>query len=392
MGYWDESRMRRRVERRQNFGKVLKSSAGFLGSLISGRGDYNIVSNSIISGSSGDVPQFENTGYMRSTRIQHREYIMDVSSSTAFVNASFGINPTNAGLFPWLSTIASAFQEYKIHGLVFTYNSMSSDALNSTNTALGSVIMSTDYNAGSTPFANKQQAENSEYTVSCKPSESLQHGVECDPAQLVNQGHLYISALGNGLAPTGEDIKTYNMGIFQFMTTGSQAAAVIGELWVSYDIELIKPVNNTKQVGGAHYFSNTGVTTTQPCGTVRTAYFDNIGLTWNLASTQLTFPPTVQSGDLFMFHFWWQGTSGSTVAPPTFAGTLCNVNYAKFQGSTSTKLANTGTNVDSESCIIIVLIGAVSDGNQASFSITTSALPGSPNWELMVNKLSSNWA
>jgi predicted nucleic acid-binding Zn ribbon protein len=77
--------------------------------------------------------------------ITHREYITDiVTSSTAgaFSYVTYSINPGQDSLFPWLSNIAQCFEAYKMHGLVFEYKSMSADALNSTNTALGQVILS----------------------------------------------------------------------------------------------------------------------------------------------------------------------------------------------------------------------------------------------------------
>ena len=56
---------------------------------------------------------------------------------------------------------------------------MSADALNSVNTALGQVIMATDYNAANPPFAQKSEMENYEYGQSAKPSESAIHPIEC---------------------------------------------------------------------------------------------------------------------------------------------------------------------------------------------------------------------
>jgi hypothetical protein len=72
---------------------------------------------------------------------------MDINGSTAFTNTSFNINPSNALLFPWLSNIAANFSEYRFKNLRFCFNSTSANALNSTNTALGQVIMTTNYNA-----------------------------------------------------------------------------------------------------------------------------------------------------------------------------------------------------------------------------------------------------
>lgn len=54
-----------------------------------------------------------------------------------FNYSTWQLNPGQKSLFPWLAGIASNFESYKFHGLVFEYKSMSADALNSTNTALG---------------------------------------------------------------------------------------------------------------------------------------------------------------------------------------------------------------------------------------------------------------
>lgn len=393
-GYWSESRMQRRVERRQNFGKFLKGAAGMAIPLIKGWGDYEIKSNSLISGSAGDVPQFDNVSGMRSVRIQHREFIGDVSSSTGFQNTVYAINPANQNLFPWLSQIANKFQEYKMWGMVVTYNSLSSDALNSTNTALGAVIMSTDYNAGNTPFSSKSQAENSEYTVSCKPSESLQHGIECDPGQVVNAGHLYVSPFSNGLVPTGQDIKTYNMGNFQFMTQGSQAAATIGELWVSYDVELMKPTQLNTQPPFAHYYITSGVANATPFGTLpKTARYDSLGLTFpNLPAigNSIQFPASATNGDLYKLTIWWIGSTGATSIGAT---TPLNCAVQSFwQNGGASNISNAGAVGTILFTIFVVRISSTATPqNPAVLTFTGLTLPVSPSCELTVEQLPDSW-
>jgi hypothetical protein len=58
---------------------------------------------------------------------------------------------------------------------------MSADALNSTNTALGQVILSVQYDAANPPFTNKQAQEAYDGSISIKPSSSVLFGVECAP-------------------------------------------------------------------------------------------------------------------------------------------------------------------------------------------------------------------
>lgn len=335
----DPAMVARRNQRTDNFIKVAKALKEVLPSperlikTYTGFGDYQVKTNSIMQDlgvtSSGIVPVVSNIGSQRSVRMRHREFITDVQSSTTFVNSSYQINPANASCFPWLSNIAQNFQEYRFHGLIFTFKSTSADALNSTNTALGTVIMSTDYNAGNTPFANKAQAENSEFTISCKPSENMLHGVECDPSITVNQGHLFISPSKNGTVPLGQDIKTYNMGNFQFMTVGSQAVATIGELHVSYDIELIKPIQlqNTYDAPWFGYYG-LGATALLPLGGEGLGSYTGTlecNLDFTSGSQSLTLPESSILGDRYLIEMQYQGeeVSAGNFVPPTFSMTGC---------------------------------------------------------------------
>lgn len=49
----------------------------------------------------------------------------------------YSVNPGQQVSYPWLSTIAANFESYRIIGQLYEFKTMSADALNSTNTALG---------------------------------------------------------------------------------------------------------------------------------------------------------------------------------------------------------------------------------------------------------------
>nr|WAE42837.1 MAG: capsid protein [Cressdnaviricota sp.] len=369
---------------------------------ISGVGDYQITYNSIMSAGGEGVAQFSGSSsglgsYGRSVRIQHREYIQDVQSTTAFQNLSFAINPSNYNCFPWLSIIAQNFQEYKFHGLVFNFVSLSAEALNSTNTALGAVIMSTDYNAASKPYASKAAAENAEYTVSCKPSCSMAHGIECDPAQTVNRGHLYISPLNNGSVPAGEDIKTYNLGNFQFMTQGSQAVATIGELWVSYDLELIKPIDSSllTRTAADHFqlanISPGGSGAGFLFGSTQTQTVSGIGgtVTSLAGSSTYTFPATVSPGQIYLVYWNCYGSS-ATVTTIAITESNCSIDPNMFYGNTGLSVnpvfGTTGT--PALAICFYVLIGAgATSGNLPSFTFTGGSSPSSAIGDLFVTQV-----
>lgn len=184
----------------------------------------------------------------RSVVISHREYIGDVVTSAtpgAFNLMSFQVNPGNPVVFPWLSRLAPCFQEYKMNGMLFQFKSMSADALNSTNTALGQVIAATNYNVAQDNYQSKFEMENTEFGSSCKPSVSFMHPIETDSRQNV-MGQLYVAA--GGTPPAGADPQFYNLANFQLATNGFQGASVnIGELWVTYEVILRKPIQPEAQ-------------------------------------------------------------------------------------------------------------------------------------------------
>jgi len=215
-----------------DFGAGLGRDAGNWVSKIFGFGDYNIKQNSLMSGNSG--PPVFGSG---STEIKHREYLQDITSSVAFNIQGFPINPGIEGTFPWLSVIAQNFEVYELLGLVFEYKATSAIAVNSTNTALGTVILSTEYDAINPPFASKQEMEAHEFTVATSPACSVIHGIECAP----RTGVLDRAYLRSAPNPSGTDIRMYDKGTFYIATQGMQAASVIGELWVSYHVRLIQP-------------------------------------------------------------------------------------------------------------------------------------------------------
>ena len=145
---------------------------------------------------------------------------------TSFSLQSFAVNPGQNATFPWLSTIAQNYDEYIIHGMIFEFKTLSSDALNSTNTALGSVILATEYNASAPAFSSKQQMENYEFAQSAKPSVSQIHAVECMKSQTPVR-ELFVRP---GAQAANTDIRWYDIGNFQIATVGMQAANVlIGE-------------------------------------------------------------------------------------------------------------------------------------------------------------------
>jgi hypothetical protein len=227
---------------RSSISTGLRSLGYGLGGAVStvlGFGDYKVRQNSLVHPTRSDqAPSFSTSN--GSVRLRHREYLRDVYGSTGFAITSFNINPADSNTFPWLSKIAEHFEQWQPHGLIFDYRSMSSDVQVAATTALGSVILGTEYNALASRFVNKQAMEASQFAVSVKPSVSVMHPIECDLSQTPSQP-LYVRLPGD--ATINADPRLYDLGNFQIATQGmSTDGGDQGELWVTYDIELLKPV------------------------------------------------------------------------------------------------------------------------------------------------------
>lgn len=314
-----------------SYGRALGAAAGsaaggkagsylhYIGKIF-GSGDYvtsagSVKQNTLVNNS--QIPSFASS--KNEVRIRHREFLTDISThpttAGAFNLQSFPINPGVRASFPWLAEVCgSTFQQYRINGMVFEYRSSSSNALNSTNTALGVVVMATDYDSADSVFTSKQQMENTEFGVSCKPSSNMIHGIECAKS-LTSISELYVRAFD---VPSGKDPRVYDMGNFQIATVGGQAAAVtVGELWVSYDISLIKAI---EQVPGfimpmANY-SPVSASGTAPLGTsiaISALGIDTIGLTFT--ENRIYFPYNTPLGATFSFQYAITTASAALTMP-----------------------------------------------------------------------------
>lgn len=336
-----------------SLGAKLGSYAHYIGKIF-GSGDYitsqdQIKQNTLVNGT--QVPSFAHGD--NHVRIRHREYLGDVITSATpntFNLNSFSINPGISGTFPWLSgVVGSNFQQYRINGMVFEYRSMSADALNSTNTALGTVVMATDYDSKDAPFGSKQQMENTEFGVSCKPSSCMIHGIECARSQ-TSVSELYVRAVP---VPSGADIRLYDMGTFYIATAGFQAASVnIGELWVSYDITFFKAIEQPPGYSllTAHYSLDTTQLATKPIALAPSTLagatkYDNIGLTVDSTGLLLQFPSNLPLNSVWMIYYSAVSTAGGAAAATTVPfSAAANLGFTNGVGSSGLRtLQNSGS-------------------------------------------------
>lgn len=301
----------------------MKANVGGLD--IAGRGDYimgpraPISQNVLMNGR--EVPKFK-SGYHGATVVTHREYIGDIISGTtagSFNVQSFLLNPGNSITFPWLSNLAAQYEEYSWHGMIFEFRTTSSDALNSTNTALGTVVMATEYNANRASFTSKVQMENYEFAQSAKPSLSQIHGVECDPREGV-LSKLYVRDNSPSVTGAVEDARFYDFGTFQIATSGMQASAVtVGELWVSYCVELYKPNLGGPSRETSYHLYSTGVSSgVSPIGSTIALQSGSLsGVT--KTGTVISWPTAI--GKQYNVYVIWSGPSTVNLRAPTASAT-----------------------------------------------------------------------
>jgi outer membrane lipoprotein SlyB len=218
-------------------GASLGNSLGAALSRWLGAGDYKVSQNSLVQKAAASIPMMHNTG--QTVVVRHKEFLATISGSSSFsVQHEFALNPGVSNTFPWLSTIANSFSEYTIKGLVFHYVPTSGMAVSSTNSALGSVMIQTTYRASDSPPSSKHEILNEYWSNEVVPSETMCHPLECDPKENPFQVH-YVRA---GEIPDGDTILMYDLGKTYVAVQGMQSTNVVGDLWVTYEVELKKPI------------------------------------------------------------------------------------------------------------------------------------------------------
>lgn len=374
-------------------GRAIGEMLGHGFKTITGYGDYTVRENSLAPGAPPSVANGALPG--GAVIISFKEFMGDIissSSANTFKLQSFPLNPGLSDTFPWLSQIAGNFQQYKFMGMAFEYRTMSADALNSTNTALGSLIMATNYDALSPVYNSKAEMENCAYAQSVKPSSSCLHLIECDSSTLP-LSELY---LRTGDVPNGADKRMYDIGNFQIATTGFQGTSVnCGELWVTYQVMLMKPKLWDALGNDVDYFlfyNDTGISNAVPLGTVSAIEYapftvaggagNNMDVTISSAGV-VTIPGEANSKS-YEVTIVWIGDRTASLVYPGVSYTNCTLgdnHYLESAGSFVQLRQIPDSNAASLSTRLTVQFVVVTNGNNvdATFSLTgAGTLPANP--------------
>jgi len=310
-----------------NADKIGRWLGSGIGSIF-GSGDYEMVGGTPgYNVLAGHPPQFSSS---RATNIVcHREYLGDIAGTTNFAITEYALNPGMQQTFPWLSSVAANYQQYRIHGMVFEFKSLITDYV--TSGAPGVVVMSTNYNSDQVAYGSRQEMENSEFAVSTKPTVNLLHMIECDAAQTIDP----IKYVRTGSVPDGQDLRLYDQGKFQFATQGNPTQD-LGELWVTYCVEFYKPILVPDYVNQGLAVYHAAISNTSPLGIIYNPIHGNISATVTNYYIEMT---GLVVGRIYEANIYWY-TSSVAWAPPALTLNYGCTAYNKYLGHTQSEVVS----------------------------------------------------
>lgn len=234
-------------------------------------------------------------------RIVHSEFFHDVLGTISGHFIKHVISPTNAGVFPWLNTMAKNYESYQFNSLRFQYS-------NTVGTAHGgTVVIAMDYDSNDAFPTTKGQILTYDDRAHCASYESCTS--VCSQHNLRKRASLY-----TGDVPAGKDPNLYNVGNLFLYTGNNIDTRQVGELYVEYDVTFSTPqaavVPFPDGIGGSFF----GTTNVAPLGNIGDTTNDNL-----ISSGTMAMPVSTGSGisvTTFTFNKFWSGFYSSS-----FSGT-----------------------------------------------------------------------
>lgn len=201
--------------------------------------------NDLIAGGGSSVPTVRNvddeTG---SLIVTHRERVSDViaPADDKFHIKTFTVQPGNESVFPWLSQLASCYEEYEVIQCVFEYKGHDIVGLQSTMDLQGQVIAATKYNVKSPSFTDRHEMQAYPHSAACSMNGTLQSGIEAHPSKIASgDTHRYIRTGG---LKAGEEVTDFDHARFELALNNTPTdlqSKEVGQLFVYYTVKLTKP-------------------------------------------------------------------------------------------------------------------------------------------------------
>jgi predicted aconitase with swiveling domain len=252
-------------------------------------------------------------------RVKHREYLFTVPGSVAFAVTSYSLNPGLAQTFPWLSGIASRYESYLEEGFKICFDTMKSASTN------GRIMLAVDFDASDAAPVSVQEMMNNEGAVDAAVwREKLEYVAPVHDLRKFGIERY----LRSGTAPSGSDIKTFDVGNILIATEGCADTTSIGHVYLEYTTLLRTPQFSTASsaLAGSAKITSGGTSS-------KTALFGTVPVvTGGLPLTALNNTITWGSVGQFMVVVQIQGT-GITGTAATITGTATQTTGSNLSGA-----------------------------------------------------------
>lgn len=228
------------------------------------------------------------------------------STGALTVPVNQGVNPGNAVLFPWLSTVAPSYECYRFLRLHFRYETECA------TTQPGTALLAFDPNISDTTLTTKQDLMQLAAHARSPPWQRNDFAIPGSLMHVTGPERF----VRTGAVPTGTDAKLYDTGLFYAAFSGTTSASNLGELYVDYEVEFIgmQPSVSTRTLASSRRIVGaTSITVAAPFGTAPT-------FTGDLALTAASATMTFNSVGTYMVTSVITGTV-ITDTGPTLTGT-----------------------------------------------------------------------
>jgi hypothetical protein len=212
------------------------------------RAPFHNESTVMATGSKFSAPRFQ-TGHAAGVDagglvISHQEFIGHIygnSVGKTFETFDYAVNPGLAATFPMLSQFAQNFDKYEMVQCVFHFETaLDAGTIQSTNGQVGEISTYGHVNIKMPKFETVSQFQ-ANGGRSAPTTSGQACGIECANSQLKGLPNAGINYIRNHPV---EDAVEYDQGLFQIAVSSTPPALVdqvLGKLYVSYTVKLIKP-------------------------------------------------------------------------------------------------------------------------------------------------------
>lgn len=162
-------------------------------------------------------------------RIIHRELVGTIAGSTAFTVNTYRLNPGVVSTFPWLSSQAASWEQYRFNRLGFEYITRTA------TTTVGSVILVPEYDPLDPPPLSEAAASGSLGAHEDAPWKDILCPLRADLM------HGQMPRKYTRSTRVAGDLRNFDVGVFHLCTVAEVGADPIGKLWVTYDVSFFIP-------------------------------------------------------------------------------------------------------------------------------------------------------